>query len=103
MRRDESPAQNIAATWPRGARIARSADVVDVAYRNVMYLIDVTAGRRIALTSAGSRVWSALADRPTFPLLIERLRDDATRTEQLLEDTARIVETWRALGLIEWR
>lgn len=102
-RSDESPAQKVLATCPRGARIVRSTGVVDVVYRGVVHLVDVTAGHRIALTGTGSRVWSSLADSPTFPLLVERLRDDVTRTEQLLEDAARIVETWHALGLIEWR
>jgi hypothetical protein len=66
-------------------------------------LVDLNGGRRITLQPFGSRVWALLADRPTLPILLERLRQDGGRPEQLAEDVTRLLAYWRQRGVIEWR
>lgn len=66
-------------------------------------LVDVGGGRRITLDAFGSRVWTLLVDHPTLPILLERLRCDGGRPEQIAEDATRLLAHWRQRGLIAWR
>jgi hypothetical protein len=66
-------------------------------------LIELSGGRRITLQRFGARVWTLLVDRPTLPILLERLRRDGGRPEQIAEDTTRLLAHWRQRGMIEWR
>ena len=88
---------------PRGSRIDQSGGVVACPRDGGLLLIDVGAGRRIALDPFGQRVWTALTDRPTLALLLARLRDDDTPVERLAEDVTRLLARWRAWGVITWR
>ena len=53
---------------PRGSRIDQSSGVVACAREDGLLLIDMGAGRRIALDPFGQRVWMALTERPTLAL-----------------------------------
>ena len=66
-------------------------------------LIELSGGRRITLQRFGGRVWALLADRPTLPILLERLRRDGGRPEQIAEDATRLLVYWRQRGMLEWR
>jgi hypothetical protein len=88
---------------PRGSRIVPSATVVPVTISDSVTLIELGAGRRITLQAFGSRVWALLGDHPTLPVLLERLRRDGGRPEQIAEDVTRLVAYWRQRGAIEWR
>jgi hypothetical protein len=89
---------------PRGSRIVQSGRVAPVARADgSIVLVDVGSGRRITLDSFGSRVWELLADRPTLPLLVERLRDAGTRAERLAEDLVLLLARWREMGVITWQ
>jgi hypothetical protein len=88
---------------PRGSRIAKSGRVAPIVRDDGTILVDVNGGRRITLDPFGSRVWALLTDEPTLPVLVERLRDEGTRSEQLAEDVTRLLERWREMGLIAWR
>jgi Coenzyme PQQ synthesis protein D (PqqD) len=91
------------ARWPRGSRIVRCADVVACTRPDGTVLVDVGAGRRITLDRFGSYVWMQLADQPTLPTLVARLRDAGTSTERVAEDVTRLLAWWRGVGVIAWR
>jgi hypothetical protein len=63
----------------------------------------VGAGRRITLDRFGSHVWMQLADQPTLPALVARLRDAGASAERIAEDVTRLLAWWRAMGVIAWR
>jgi hypothetical protein len=102
--RDESnAAAAMPLAQPRGSRIAQSGTVAPIVRADGIILIDVSGGRRISLDAFGSRVWALLADLPTLPVLVERLREDGTRSEQLAEDVACLLARWGERGVIVWR
>lgn len=74
------------AVLPRGSRIARSGAEV-----------------RTPPDALAGRVWALLAEQPTLPVLVERLRGDDVRPEQLAEDVTRLLARWHAMGAIAWR
>lgn len=88
---------------PRGSRIAPRTTVVAGVTAGRLALVDLGGGRRITLDAFGSRVWTLLTDHPTLPILLERLRRDGGRPEQIAEDTTRLLAHWRQRGLLAWR
>jgi hypothetical protein len=88
---------------PRGGRIVPSVRVVPIEHAGTMALVDMHGGHRVMLDTFGRRVWPLLADQPTLPLLVERLRDEAMRADLLAEDVTRLLARWLELGLIAWR
>jgi hypothetical protein len=94
---------NTPATPPHGSRIAQSHLVVPIVHAGRTILIDMNGGHRIALDAFGNRVWQSLADQPTLPVLIERLRDEGTRAERIAEDVVRLLAKWREESVIAWR
>ena len=88
---------------PAGSRIVPAPHAVAAVTGGVTLLIDMEGGQRLTLTEFGGRLWGALADHPTLPALIERLRDDESRSEQLAEDVVRALAEWRARGLLRWQ
>jgi hypothetical protein len=97
------PTDPYPAVLPRGSRIAPSARVAPVERADGIVLVDVSGGQRITLDAFGSNVWRLLADQPTLPLLLERLRDEHTRADRVAEDVARLLMRWLELGVIAWR
>ena len=91
------------ARWPRGSRIVRCAGVVACTRPDGTVLVDVGAGRRITLDPFGGHVWMQLADQPTLPALVARLRDAGASAERIAEDVTRLLAWWRAMGVIVWR
>jgi hypothetical protein len=96
-------ATKTASRRPRGSRIVQSSGVVSCPRSDGTVLVDVGAGRRITLDLFGSRVWMHIADQPTFPALVLRLRDDGSSAERLAEDVTRLLARWDATGVITWR
>jgi hypothetical protein len=86
-----------------GSRIAQAGHVVSSVIADGAVLVDARAGRRTRLDGFGSRLWRALAARPTLPALVTSLRDDGTSAERLAEDVTRLLARWKAQGLVEWR
>jgi hypothetical protein len=76
---------------------------VTVTTSDSVTLIELGAGRRMTLQPFGGRVWALLGDYPTLPVLLERLRRDGGRPEQMAEDVTRLLAYWRQRGAIEWR
>ena len=97
------PASHDHPVAPRGGRIVPSARVVPMAQVGGIELLDLHAGHRVTLDAFGRKVWALLADQPALPLLVERLRDEATRADLLAEDVTRLLARWLELGLIGWR
>jgi hypothetical protein len=90
-------------TRPRGSRIVRCAGVVACTRADGTVLVDVGAGRRVTLDRFGDEVWMQLADQPTLPELVARLRDTGTPAERVAEDVTRLLAWWRGAGVITWR
>lgn len=88
---------------PSGSRIAPSSAVVTVTSADQLTLIHLGEGRRIALQSFGSRVWALIAGHPTLALLLEQLRHEGGRPEQIAQDVTHLLADWRRRGMIEWR
>jgi hypothetical protein len=88
---------------PKGSRIVPSSAVVGVTVAGQVTLIEFNGGRRITLQRFGGRVWALLVDRPTLPILLERLRRDGGRPEQIAADATHLLAHWRQQELIEWR
>lgn len=86
----------------RGSRVVASKTVVECPSTDGTLLVDIGAGRRISLDTFGTRVWKALADRPTFASLVMQLRDEDTSSERLAEDVTRLLARWRAGSVISW-
>jgi phage baseplate assembly protein W len=84
-------------------RIARSALVTPVVHRSRTVLINLNSGQRVTLDPMGSRVWELLADHPTLPALLERLRGSVTPADGYTEDVVRLLTRWQSAGLIEWK
>ena len=97
------PASHDRSAVPRGGRIVPSARVVPMEHAGGIVLVDLNAGHRITLDAFGRKVWPLLADQPSLPLVVERLRDEATRADLLAEDLTRMLARWLELGLIAWR
>lgn len=91
------------ARLPRSSVLVRSRAVVSCPRDDGTLLLDMNEGGRMVLDQFGSRVWTALAERPTLAALLTRLRGDDTSVQRLAEDVTRLLARWRAKGLISWR
>ena len=77
--------------------------VVTVAHAGRSVLVDVGGGRRITLDAFGARVWALLDQRPTLPRLLAGLSDEPGTADDLSTEVTRLLASWRALGVIDWR
>jgi hypothetical protein len=77
--------------------------VITVDHGGRVVLVDMRAGRRVALDRFGHQVWVLLGARPTLPTLVERLRGDNAGTARLARDVARLLDWWLAEGMVAWR
>ncbi|MDB4917217.1 MAG: hypothetical protein JWM95_4861 [Gemmatimonadetes bacterium] len=96
-------ATKTSAAQPPGSRIARSPNVTCTMHATGITLVGNGARHGERLDPFGSHVWQLLADEPTLPILVERLRDDRTRVEQLAEDVVRLLARWHGGDMIAWR
>lgn len=88
---------------PRASVLVPSVAVVSCQRDDDTLLLDMAAGARITLDRFGSRVWSALTDRPTLATLLTRLREEGIPAQRLAEDVTQLLARWRAGGVIDWR
>jgi hypothetical protein len=65
-------------------------------------LFNTNDGSRCILNELGRRIWSILASRPTFPMLVSRLAGVPNHNSELARDTGRLVVAWQDAGLVTW-